>query len=282
MSRKIAAATLTGVVCALALHVVPAQAQDYEMLWGPRRSYPPAMRYPRWDHVPGFRRPRRAERRSYFGQFRKRTRPSPVASEPARKRPKDDDEAVERSKTRVSKAGGGPYRTLCVRSCDGYYWPISYATSPARFRDDEKVCKATCPNRKVALYTHQTEGEGSDDAVSLEGKAISKLKNAFVYRQEYKPECTCKMPQPLVASTRAPKRHAKASAGSPTVGSERKGGNEPAAAARKTDADPGATGSVRKAEPDKSAGQANGPAEAEKPDPTRRVRVVGPPFLVDR
>jgi hypothetical protein len=134
----------------------------------------------------------------------------------------------------------------------------------------------------VALYTHRTEGEGSDDAVSLKGKAISKLKNAFVYRQEYKPECTCKVPQPLVAATHAPKRHAKAGVGAPDVGSAHKSDNELSTAARNADADPGATGSIeRKGEPDKSAGQTNGPAEAEKSDPTRRVRVVGPPFLVD-
>src|SRR5262249_51161240 len=36
--------------------------------------------------------------------------------------------------------GGGPfspdtgtYRTVCVRTCDGYYFPISYATMPAQF-----------------------------------------------------------------------------------------------------------------------------------------------------
>ena len=26
----------------------------------------------------------------------------------------------------------GTYRTVCVRSCDGFYFPISFATVPAR------------------------------------------------------------------------------------------------------------------------------------------------------
>src|SRR5580698_11017337 len=34
----------------------------------------------------------------------------------------------------------GTYRTLCVRSCDGAYFPISFATVPARFADDERTC----------------------------------------------------------------------------------------------------------------------------------------------
>ncbi len=32
--------------------------------------------------------------------------------------------------------GGSGYRTLCVRTCDGYYFPISFSTSPSRFPED--------------------------------------------------------------------------------------------------------------------------------------------------
>src|SRR5712672_174426 len=32
----------------------------------------------------------------------------------------------------------GTYRTVCVRTCDGFYFPISFATVPARFPDDER------------------------------------------------------------------------------------------------------------------------------------------------
>src|SRR6476620_9880794 len=39
----------------------------------------------------------------------------------------------------------GTYRTVCVRTCDGAYFPISFATVPARFPDDERTCKALCP-----------------------------------------------------------------------------------------------------------------------------------------
>src|SRR5262249_53872712 len=42
-------------------------------------------------------------------------------------------------------AASGSFRTVCVRTCDGGYFPISFATSPARFADDERACKALCP-----------------------------------------------------------------------------------------------------------------------------------------
>src|SRR6516162_1984801 len=46
----------------------------------------------------------------------------------------------------------GTYRTVCVRTCDGAYFPVSFATVPARFPDDEKTCKALCPPADAALY----------------------------------------------------------------------------------------------------------------------------------
>src|SRR5262249_30316969 len=49
---------------------------------------------------------------------------------------------------------GGTFRTVCVRTCDGFYFPISYSTSPDRFRDDEQACQRMCPATEVALYTY--------------------------------------------------------------------------------------------------------------------------------
>src|SRR5215470_5542313 len=41
--------------------------------------------------------------------------------------------------------GGNGYRTLCVRTCDGYYFPISFSTAPTRFAEDEQTCQKLCP-----------------------------------------------------------------------------------------------------------------------------------------
>jgi hypothetical protein len=43
------------------------------------------------------------------------------------------------------QVGAGGYRTLCVRTCDGYYFPISNSTSSTRFGDDEQTCQKLCP-----------------------------------------------------------------------------------------------------------------------------------------
>lgn len=86
------------------------------------------------------------------------------------------------------------FRTVCVRTCDGYYFPISYATVPAKFRDDERTCQRLCPAGEVALYSHRNPGEDMRSAVSIAGRPYSELANAFKYRQEYNPACTCRRP----------------------------------------------------------------------------------------
>jgi hypothetical protein len=86
----------------------------------------------------------------------------------------------------------GTYRTVCVRSCDGAYFPISFATVPGRFPDDEKTCKALCPATEANLYAYRNPGEDMNQAVSISGQPYSASPNAFRFRQEFNPTCACK------------------------------------------------------------------------------------------
>src|SRR5450631_3727677 len=89
-------------------------------------------------------------------------------------------------------AQSGTYRTVCVRSCDGAYFPISFATVPGRFPDDEKTCKALCPAAEATLFSYRNPGEDMNQAVSISGQPYSSSPNAFRYRQEFNPSCACK------------------------------------------------------------------------------------------
>ena len=86
----------------------------------------------------------------------------------------------------------GTFRTVCVRSCDGGYFPISFATVPARFGDDERTCKALCPAAEATLYAYRNPGEDINQAVSISGQPYSSSPNAFRFRQEFNPSCSCK------------------------------------------------------------------------------------------
>jgi hypothetical protein len=86
----------------------------------------------------------------------------------------------------------GTYRTVCVRSCDGAYFPVSFATVPARFPDDERNCKALCPAAEATLFAYRNPGEDMNQAVSISGQPYSALPNAFKFRTEFNPSCACK------------------------------------------------------------------------------------------
>lgn len=86
----------------------------------------------------------------------------------------------------------GTFRTVCVRTCDGAYFPISFATVPARFPDDEKTCKALCPAAEAVLYAHRNPGEDMSSAVSISGQPYTALPTAFKFRSEFNPSCSCK------------------------------------------------------------------------------------------
>jgi hypothetical protein len=89
---------------------------------------------------------------------------------------------------------GGTYRTLCVRTCDGYYFPISYSTVPGKFAEDEALCRRLCPATEAALYSHRNPGEDIARAVSLSGRSYSDLPTAFSYRKVFNAACSCRAP----------------------------------------------------------------------------------------
>jgi hypothetical protein len=82
-------------------------------------------------------------------------------------------------------------KTLCVRKCDGYYFPISQNASSSRYQTDAQLCQASCPNTEAELFV-QPSGADVKDAVSLSGEYYSTLPNAFRYRTSFDAACTCK------------------------------------------------------------------------------------------
>jgi hypothetical protein len=96
--------------------------------------------------------------------------------------------------TSIEGAGSG-YRTVCVRTCDGYFFPISFSTSQDRFRDDEATCQRMCPASEVMLFSHRNPGEDMRQAVSANGgKLYTEMPNAFKYKTEWSNTCVCKQP----------------------------------------------------------------------------------------
>jgi hypothetical protein len=91
----------------------------------------------------------------------------------------------------VPESVSGNYRTLCVRTCDGYYFPISYATIRSRFKTDAAVCESMYPPGEAALYVHHTTGEDATRAVSaVTGTPLAQESFAFAYRSSFDHACS--------------------------------------------------------------------------------------------
>ena len=85
------------------------------------------------------------------------------------------------------------YRTMCVRKEDGYYFPVSFSTTPDRFEFDERICQSKCQGTEVALYYHAMPSEASEDMVSFRGQIpYLKLPSAFKYRKKFDAGITCR------------------------------------------------------------------------------------------
>ncbi len=158
---------------------------------------------------------------------------------------------------------GNTYRTVCVRTCDGFYFPIAFETTPDHFREDAQTCQRMCPAADVQLYTYHNPGEEISQAVSLNGRLYTELPTAFQYRKSLVPSCSCRRPgeswyEALVGNgtdtTLAP--------GDVVVGKQGAPAGKPA-------------NESAKAEPPKAMVEAPGKVDNTK----RKVREVGPKFL---
>lgn len=180
--------------------------------------------------------------------------------------------------------GGGAYRTVCVRTCDGYFFPISFSTSPERFHDDEATCQRMCPAAEAVLYSHRNPGEDMRQAVSNSGRLYSELPNAFKYKTEWNAACSCKQAGESWADAVKDDPNAQSGRGDIIVTEER---------ARQLSAPRDAKGRPIP-QPAQKAGQKGSAPASTEPAPTpaaaeapasessgekKQIRTVGPKFL---
>jgi len=119
-----------------------------------------------------------------FGQ----QRPNDVVTEPLT--PGPGEIPVEKQVGESSEARAGS-KAVCVRSCDGSFFPVSYAASGGRLDELEDMCRALCPNSDVSLYTYPASGV-IEQAVSISGARYVDSPTALKYRQTFDPTCSCR------------------------------------------------------------------------------------------
>ena len=176
-------------------------------------------------------------------------------------------------------APSGTYHTVCVRACDGFYFPISYSTVPSRFTDDARACQRLCPAAEAELYSFHNPGEDMQQAVSISGQAYTALPNAFRYRKEVVAGCSCRRPgQSWADALKNADDSSTLESGDIVVTDQ----NAKALSQPKPSGKPGASTPPASAVSAAAAAPANASATSSpvgNDNSKRTVRIVGPPFL---
>ncbi len=95
----------------------------------------------------------------------------------------------------AARIAPGEYRTMCVRTCDGYFFPMSNAASVGNFERDQKNCEASCPGTRMQLF--YARGIGADSATMIStatGEPYGNLSTAYLYKRpdaSVPPGCGC-------------------------------------------------------------------------------------------
>ncbi|THD46434.1 MAG: DUF2865 domain-containing protein [Bradyrhizobium sp.] len=83
-------------------------------------------------------------------------------------------------------------RPVCVRLCDGYFFPLSSGSGPFASAQEEASCRALCPEASVAVYRLDGASDDIAEATSASGERYSALAAAFRYRAATSPACACR------------------------------------------------------------------------------------------
>lgn len=81
-------------------------------------------------------------------------------------------------------ATNGSYRTMCVRTCDGAYFPISSQATSMGFRRDAQVCSMMCPGVETELFYHSIRAESDSMQSAVTGRPYDELENAYRFRTQ--------------------------------------------------------------------------------------------------
>lgn len=100
-------------------------------------------------------------------------------------------EAVEADDEFGPPDSGGPYRTMCVRACDGFYFPLRHNAWRRNFQPDAKSCRSAC-GEEAKLFYYSLRGGSVETMTDLAGRAYKDLPHAFGYRKALVSGCTCK------------------------------------------------------------------------------------------
>jgi len=82
----------------------------------------------------------------------------------------------------------GGKRTVCVRMCDGYFFPLSTTGKASA----DEMCQALCPATQTRAFSMPGGDDALPRAVSQSGPPYTSLPGAFRFSKSVDPSCYCK------------------------------------------------------------------------------------------
>ena len=92
----------------------------------------------------------------------------------------------------ASAAIGNGRQSVCVRLCDGYFFPVGDLNGTDEIPSQEAVCDNLCPGAPTRLYVLPSGSDNIEDAVSVrDSKPYTALPVAFNHTSKTERTCAC-------------------------------------------------------------------------------------------
>ncbi|WP_439575650.1 DUF2865 domain-containing protein [Phreatobacter sp.] len=184
MTARPIAFVLSGTLLLSSLVPLPAVAQDNDQIYAVIRR-DAEMRAARRGEAPPSARGFSFPGLPFFGSRREvpeiTVNPRTGAIDPVTGQP------LATPRTTLTTPGGQAY---CVRTCDGFYFPVGRPMARAGRVAQQDICQRQCPGAEVALYS--AGGNASiEQAVGPRGQTYAALSTAFRFRERVDAACTC-------------------------------------------------------------------------------------------
>ncbi len=89
----------------------------------------------------------------------------------------------------LEKQRWGAGRPVCVRTCDGFFFPLS--NSPGGRESQNDMCQALCPAAETAVFYMSGDGD-IESATGRNGQSYTSLANASRYTRGFDASCSCR------------------------------------------------------------------------------------------
>jgi hypothetical protein len=86
--------------------------------------------------------------------------------------------------------GLGGRRLACVRTCDGFFFPLPNAPGGREHADE--MCQALCPGTETQAFAMPSTDDAISRAISLKGRPYASLPAAFKFQRSFDESCACK------------------------------------------------------------------------------------------